>query len=80
MSAKSLFGVVVRAAGFWLLLRGIGGLLSGLIGVAAAGGIHYLGSPGGWLMSAVYLLGGIYLLRAAPVVVRFAYGADDEAA
>jgi hypothetical protein len=31
-------------------------------------------------MSAVYLLGGIYLLRAAPVVVRFAYRADDEAA
>jgi len=50
MSAKSLFGVVVRAAGFWLLLRGIGGLLSGLIGAAAAGGIHYFGSPGGWLM------------------------------
>ena len=78
MSAKSLFGVIVRAAGLWLLLRGIGGLLGGLIGAALTDGIDYLGFRGGWLMSAIYLLGGIYLLRAAPMLVRFAYAADDD--
>ena len=41
MSAKSLFGVIVRAAGLWLLLRGIGGLLSGLIGTALTDGLDY---------------------------------------
>ena len=78
MSAKSLFGVIVRAAGLWLLLRGIGGLLSGLIGTALTDGLDYFGFRGGWLMSAVHLLGGIYLLRAAPMLVRFAYAADDD--
>jgi predicted MFS family arabinose efflux permease len=34
MSAKSLFGVIVRSAGLLLLLRGIGGLLGGLVGAA----------------------------------------------
>jgi hypothetical protein len=29
-------------------------------------------------MSAIYLLGGIYLLRAAPMLIRFAYAADDD--
>lgn len=78
MSAKALFGVIVRSAGLWLLLRGLGGLLGGLIGAVSAVGINYFGFPGGWLVSAIYLLAGIYLLRAAPVLVRFAYAADDE--
>jgi hypothetical protein len=78
MSAKSLFGVIVRVAGLWLLLRGIGGLLGGLIGAALTDGLDYFGFRGGWLMSAVYLFGGIYLLRAAPMVVRVAYAADDD--
>ena len=78
MSARSLFGVIVRAAGLWLLLRGIGGLLGGLLGAALADGLNYFGLRGGWLISLIYLLGGIYLLRAAPMVVRFAYAADDE--
>jgi hypothetical protein len=78
MSAKALFGVIVRTAGLWLLLRGIGGLLGGLLGAALADGLNYFGLRGGWLISLFYLLGGIYLLRAAPMVVRFAYAADDE--
>jgi hypothetical protein len=78
MTGKTLFGVVVRAVGLWLLLRGLGGLLSGLIGAAAVAGLNTFGFPGGWLMSAIQLLGGLYLLRAAPAVVRFAYASDDE--
>ena len=78
MSARALFGVIVRAAGLWLLLRGIGGLFGGIVGAAAAVGINYFGFAGGWLSSAICLLGGLYLLRAAPMVVRFAYAADDE--
>lgn len=78
MSAKSLFGVIVRSAGLLLLLRGIGGLLGGLVGAALSDGINYFGFGGGWLMSAAYLLGGLYLLRAAPLVVRLAYATDDD--
>ena len=78
MSARSLFGVIVRSVGLWLLLRGIGGLLGGIIGAAEALGINYFGLRGGWLISLLYVLGGLYLLRAAPMVVRLAYAADDE--
>jgi hypothetical protein len=48
------------------------------MGAALSEGIDSLGFRGGWLLSAILLLGGIYLLRAAPMVVHFAYAADDD--
>ncbi|HEV8150745.1 MAG TPA: hypothetical protein VGP61_11220 [Gemmatimonadales bacterium] len=71
MSGKGLFGVVVRALGLWILLRGIADLLTALVSGATV-------LRGGWLWGGLYLLGGLFLLRAAAIVVRFAYGAADE--
>jgi hypothetical protein len=71
MSGKGLFGVVVRALGLWILLRGINNLLMALVSGAMV-------SRGGWLWGGLYLLGGLFLLRAAAIVVRFAYATGDE--
>ena len=78
MSGKALFGVVVRAIGLWLLLRGIVGLVGFLMSRPSFDAITLREIGGGWLWSALHLLGGLFLLRAAPMVVRFAYGSGDE--
>jgi hypothetical protein len=78
MSGKALFGVVVRAIGLWLLLRGIAGLLGALVSGATLDAITLRELRGGWLWSGLYLLAGLFLMRAAAIVVRFAYGAADE--
>jgi len=72
MSARSLFGVVVRTVGLWFAVRGVIGLLDAIVN-AAIGGLR-----GGWLISAAYLLGGVCMMRGAPYLVRFAYAADDD--
>ena len=77
MSAKALFGVIVRSVGLWLALRGMSGLLGALLNVVTVDAILLRELRGGWLWSVLYLLGGLLLLRAAPTVVRFAYAADE---
>jgi hypothetical protein len=78
MSGKALFGVVVRTLGLWLLLRGVVGLVGFLMSRPSFDAITLRELGGGWLWSVLHLLAGLFLLRAAALVVRFAYGAGDE--
>ena len=81
MTSKDTFGVVVRVVGLLVVLAAILYFLSGIVLIInpqfrpnVEPSWHY------FLDGAIGLLIGLYLLRGAPHVVRFAYRDEDSEA
>lgn len=64
MTARDVFGIIVRTAGLLLVLSALGSLFAG-----------FAGQPGGaWLLWSFGALGlGAYLLRGAPALMGWSY-------
>ena len=73
MTASDIFGIVVRTFGLSLLIYAIWYLVYGIATIAGLpeGAPGYL--VGYFLTGSVYLIIGLYLLRGAPLLMKFAY-------
>ena len=74
MTAKDWFGVIVRVIGIWLIVTGIPNCL-----LAIMGDRDFFPSRGVWnwevIRSAIWIVGGVILLRGGDMIVKFAYPA-----
>jgi hypothetical protein len=77
MKAKEIFGLILRVVGLFSLLYGGFYLLSCLYILAGSPAREGFGVPQYFLAGVVYVLVGLYFLRGAPHLFRFAYGQDD---
>ncbi len=77
MKAKEIFGLIVRVVGLFSLLYGGFYLLSCLYILAGSPVREGFGIRQYFLAGVAYVLAGLYLVRGAPHLLRFAYGQDD---
>ena len=73
MKPRDVFGIIVRTAGLSTLICGMWELVFGIATLAGMPG-DQPGDCGGYFMTSVLFLSiGLYLLRGAPGLLRFAY-------
>ncbi len=77
MKAKEIFGLILRVVGLFGLLYGGFYLLSCLYILTGSPAREGFGLRQYFLAGVVYVLVGLYFLRGAPHLLRFAYGQDD---
>ena len=77
MKAKEIFGPMLRLVGLFGLLWGAFYLLSCLYLLMGTHERQGFGAPQYLITGVSYVLAGLYFLRGAPCVLRFAYGHDD---
>ncbi len=80
MSARDIFGLIIRVAGLWGLSYGLHHLVSWLYSLRHRKwtGTDRWTSGDYFLACALYLGVGLYLLRGAPLVVSFAYPTEQD--
>jgi hypothetical protein len=77
MKAREAFGVVIRSVGLLLVLAAIWSLFFAALNVVGGGP----GNTGAMIITGVpTLVVGLWLLRGAPALVRFAFPAGPQAA
>jgi len=78
MRVEEWFAIAVRVIGLLILLYGVGYLLDSLL--FRLGYFNYPeSSPAYYVVAGIsYSVVGLYLLRGAPLIVRFAYPVDEE--
>ena len=78
MRIEDWFALAVRVIGVVVFLYGVGYLLDSSL--FRLGYFNYLdSSPGYYMIAGIsYVIVGLYLMRGAPHIVRFAYPIDEE--
>jgi hypothetical protein len=79
MKARDIFGLILRVAGLIGAYYGGFYLMSSLYCLTGVPEREGFGARQYFLAGMVYMVVGLYFLRGAPHVLRFAYGADDPA-
>ena len=78
MTPSKIFGIIVRTFGLSLLIYAIWYLVYGIATIAGLPEDQPGYMIGYFLTGGVYLIIGLYLLRGAPFLIKFAYPPEKE--
>jgi len=78
MDYQKIFGVIVRTVGLWSIILGISSAFTMIRVYGGLGHMSYYDWQSEGLFVVTYLIGGVFLLRRAELVVAFAYPAKEE--
>ena len=73
MDYEKIFGVIVRTFGLWSIMLGVSSAFTMIRVYGGLEHIQYYEWQGTGLIILMYLLGGVFLLGRADLIVAFAY-------